>query len=78
MKNFSPNGFLNTPELGNYPRSGSTVKDSTDSSMEPWSVVTTSLSVARKVEQKVAKFYQKVAKKVAKPENWFKQVPNLF
>ena len=24
MKNFSPNGSLNTPELGNYPRSGST------------------------------------------------------
>ena len=28
-------------------------------------------SVASKVEQKVAKFHQKVAKKVAKPENRF-------
>ena len=35
-------------------------------------------SVARKVEQKVAKFYQKVAKKVAKAENRFKQVLNQF
>ena len=35
-------------------------------------------SVARKVEQKVGKFYQKVANKLAKHENWFEQVLNKF